>query len=176
MSGAVITRSHVGARPMTVSPSLSWWARGIAPSMKVSLYTRRSVLGLDEPLQGQSGPSLETRRDPPNRAILPAASSSTRLTRSESFVCNPNQFLPPLRKPKAPLSTFMASAGPLGEFQSGCLELEYVTPTTSSIGIEYNALPFFSFSVTVTIPSATRNVESRYRRLSPSVWAACASE
>src|SRR5437899_12493810 len=30
--------------------------------MNVSLYTRRSVLRLDEPLQGQPGPFLEARR------------------------------------------------------------------------------------------------------------------
>src|SRR5262245_10300770 len=97
------------------------------------------------------------------------------MTRSESFVCNPNQFLPPFRKPKAPPSTFIASAGPLGDFQSGCRELEYVISTSASSGNEYNALPFFSFAVTVTVPSARSTMASRSRRLSPSLTTACAS-
>src|SRR5262249_46269554 len=102
-------------------------------------------------------------------------SSSTRNTSSESFVCSPNQFRPPLRKPRAPPSTFIASAGPLGEFHNGCRELEYVTPTTSSTETAYSAFPFFCFSVTVTTPSATTTIASRSRRLPPSVTTAWAS-
>src|SRR5689334_8796295 len=70
----------------------------------------------------------------------------------------------------------MASAGPLGEFQSGCREFEYVSPTTESTGTEYSGFAFLSFSLTVTVPSAMSTVASRSRRLSPSATTACASK
>src|SRR5262245_45402631 len=70
----------------------------------------------------------------------------------------------------------MASVGPFGEFHNGCFELEYVIPTTESIGSEYSSLPFLSLSVTVTRPLATSTVASRSRRLSPSDTTAWASK
>src|SRR5262245_21958599 len=70
MSAAVITRSHVGARPMTVSPSRSKCTRGIEPSMNVSLNTPGSVLGLGEALDGQPGVVVQAREHRRDRRIV----------------------------------------------------------------------------------------------------------
>src|SRR5436190_23145514 len=72
MSGAVMTRSQVGARPMVVSPSRRRWARGIPPSKKLNVNNGGSVLAFGDALDRLAGPRLEGGDDAPQILVVHA--------------------------------------------------------------------------------------------------------
>src|SRR5258705_5849762 len=81
MVGALMTRSHVGARPMSVCPSRSWCAPGIPASTKESVNNLLGVLALGNGFDGEASALLDCLDAAFGRARIEEAQHNERILR-----------------------------------------------------------------------------------------------
>ena len=111
------------------------------------------------------------------RVTRPTASSSTRSTSSDSFVCSAKPVaLPPLRKPNAPPSTRIASAGPVRRVPERLSRVRVRQARRPYRSARIQRLPVLVFFLHRHRAVGDRTTASRSRRLSPSATTAFASK